>query len=599
MSAGTARSGATLVEPARAGQLSNVIKTLTAQFAVLFQERETRKNLGPFLKFLLFLFLVMVGFSVIFHFLMWNVEGQRHSWFSGFYWVLVTMSTLGFGDIVFTSDVGRLFSVVVIFSGVVLLLIVLPFFFLNAVALPWIRASLRIRAPREVPDDMAGHVIMAGDDSVARALAERLEAFGIPHVMIEPDAERAARGAADGHSVLWGEFDAVETFQRAHIERARMVLANRDDVTNTNLILTVRELSDRIPIVSIAASQDSVDVMELAGATHALPLRRQLGEQLAGRVNAGHAEVHEIGRVRDLVVAEFPVHHTPLAGKTVRETRLRELFGISMVGIWENARLIPVRPDHRLSDQCVPVVVGTEAQMAELNEVLYIYDTNWHPVIVMGGGTVGSAAIESLKKRGVPVHLVEKDPRVAREAEGIADRVFVGDAAHRELLEEAGIMEAPAVLLTTNDDATNVYLAVYCRRLNPELRIISRVTHQRNVASIRRAGADLVLSYDALGVETLTALARKRPLVLLGEGVELIEVHTPTALVGLTLAQAGIGARTGLNVVAIEVGEGPATELLRAPGAETILQENTRLILIGPAEGKAAFEEAFGAIKLS
>lgn len=575
-----------------------MIKTLAAQFTVLFQERDTRKNLRPFLGFLVFLFVVMLGFAAVFHVLMWSVEGQRHSWFSGFYWVLVTMSTLGFGDIVFESDVGRLFSVVVILSGVVLLLIVLPFFFLNAVALPWIRASLRIRAPREVGADMAGHVIMAGDDSVARALADRLDSFGIPHVMLEPDAERAARAGEDGKSVIWGEVDSIETFQRAHVERARMVFANRDDVTNTNLILTVRDLSDTVPIVAVAASEDSVDVMELAGATHALPLRRQLGEQLAGRVNAGHAEVHEIGRVRDLVVAEFPVHNTPLAGKTVKETRLRELFGISMVGIWENAELRPVRPDRTLSDQCVPVVVGTEAQMAELNEVLYIYDTNWNPVLVMGGGTVGQAATEALKKRGVPVHLVERDPTVARRMEGVADKVFVGDAANRQLLEEAGIMQAPAVLLTTNDDATNVYLAVYCRRLNPELRIISRVTHQRNVASIRRAGADLVLSYDALGVETLSALARKRPIVLLGEGVELMEAQTPKALVGKTLADAGIGARTGLNVVAIEQGSGSEAALLRSPGADTVLEADTRLILIGPAEGKSAFEEAFGALEL-
>jgi voltage-gated potassium channel len=575
-----------------------VFKTLFAQIAVLFRERETRKNLKPFLGFLIFVFVVMLGFAGIFHFLMWAVEGQRHSWLSGFYWVLVTMSTLGFGDIVFTTDVGRFFSVVVILTGVVLLLIVLPFVFLNAIALPWVRASLRVRAPREVGPEMAGHVILAGEDSVALALSERLDAFGIPHVMLEPDAERAARLAEDRRAVMWGEVDALETWERAHVERARLVVANRDDVTNTNLILTVRDLSDTVPIVAIAASEDSVDVMELAGATHALPLRRQLGEQLAGRVNAGHAEVHEIGRVRDLVVAELPVHNTPLAGKTVRDTRLRELFGISIVGIWENAELRPVRPERILSDQCVPVIVGTEAQMTELNEVLYIYDTNWNPVIVMGGGTVGRAAIETLKKRGVPVHLVERNPEVARGLEGIADEVFIGDAAHRDLLEAAGIMQAPAVVLTTNDDATNVYLAVYCRRLNPDLRIISRVTHQRNVASIRRAGADLVLSYDALGVETLSALVRERPVVLLGEGVELLEVRTPKSIVGKSLAEAGIGARTGLNVVGIEAGEDEGATLLRSPGATTVLEANTRLILIGPAEGRVAFEEAFGSLDL-
>ena len=48
----------------------------------------------------------------------------------------------------------------------------------------------------------------------------------------------------------------------------------------------------------------------------------------------------------------------------------------------------------------------------------------------------------------------------------------------------AGILEAASVLLTTNDDAMNIYLAVYCRRLNPNLRIVSRITHERNVEAI-------------------------------------------------------------------------------------------------------------------
>ena len=48
----------------------------------------------------------------------------------------------------------------------------------------------------------------------------------------------------------------------------------------------------------------------------------------------------------------------------------------------------------------------------------------------------------------------------------------------------------------------NIYLAVYCRRLKPDLRIVSRITHERNVEAIHRAGADFVLSYTSLGAET-------------------------------------------------------------------------------------------------
>ncbi len=567
-----------------------MIKTLGAQLAVLLQERETRKNLGPFLRFLAFLVVVMVAYAALFQLLMRSVEGQEHSWISGFYWVLVTMSTLGFGDIVFHTDLGRSFSALVLFSGVVLLLVILPFLFLNYVAAPWLQASLRLQAPREVPDDMEGHVVIAGDDSLVPGLVRRLDGFGIRHVLIEPDPERAARRASDGASVLTGDVDATDTYERAHVERACLVLANMDDITNTNVVLTVRDVADGVPVAAIASSEDSVDILELAGATHVLPLRRQLGEQLAGRVNAGHAEVHEIGRIRDLIVAEFAVQNTPLAGKTVRETRLRELLGLSMVGVWEHAELRAVHPDYRLTEQCVPVVVGTADQMQELNELLYIYDTNWSPVLVIGGGKVGRSATRALQRRGVKVHLIERKEELADRWKDLPDRMIVGDAANRSLLEEAGLHEAPAVLLTTNDDATNVYLTVYCRKLNPELRIVSRVTHQRNIASIRRAGADLVLSYDSLGVETVTALARGRPLVLLGEGVELLEVRTPESLVGRTLGESGIGARTGLNVVALEVGG----EVVQTPGAGSALPGRSRLIMVGSRKAGEAFRATFG-----
>ena len=567
-----------------------VIKTLGTQLTVLLREKETRKDLAPFLKFLVFLLLVMLAYSGVFQFLMRTVEGQTHSWISGFYWVLVTMSTLGFGDIVFHTDLGRTFSIFVLFSGVVLLLIVLPYIFLNYVAIPWLQASLRLQAPREVKDALTGHVILTGDDTLVQGTIRRLENLGIPYLMVEPDADRAGRLASEGVSVIFGEVDAKDTFERAHVERARLVLANLDDVTNTSVILTVRDVSDSVPIMAIASSDDAVDVMELAGANHVAPLRRQLGEQLAGRLNAGHAETHEIGRVHGLIVAEFPVHNTPLAGKTVRETRLRELLGLSMVGIWENAELQPVTPDHRLSDQSVPVVVGTEAQMAELNELLYIYDTNWNPVLVMGGGKVGRAATQALRRRGIRVHLVEKNEALARKLEPLADKVFAGDAANRELLEEAGLHDAPAVLLTTNDDATNVYLTVYCRRLNPDLRIVSRVTRARNIASMKRAGADLVLSYDSLGIETISSVAQGRPLVLLGEGVELLEITVPRTLEGKTLGESGIGARTGLNVVALEI----ESEIVQAPGARDVLAPGSRLIMVGSRKGADAFHEVFG-----
>jgi hypothetical protein len=108
------------------------------------------------------------------------------------------------------------------------------------------------------------------------------------------------------------------------------------------------------------------------------------------------------------------------------------------------------------------------------------------------------------------------------------------------------------VLLTTNDEAMNIYLAVYCRKLNPDLRIVSRITHERNVEAIHRAGADFVLSYTSLGVDSIMSLVNGDATVMLGEGVRLFEVRVPSFLAGQPLSKTGIGSRTGLSVVAIE-----------------------------------------------
>ena len=69
-----------------------------------------RHNMRLLSRFLLTLTGMVIVFTIVFHTLMaW--EGQEHSWLTGFYWSFTVMSTLGFGDITFQSDIGRIFSI--------------------------------------------------------------------------------------------------------------------------------------------------------------------------------------------------------------------------------------------------------------------------------------------------------------------------------------------------------------------------------------------------------------------------------------------------------------------------------------------------------
>ncbi len=567
------------------------MKTVGSHLATMFEEPGTRgRRAMPFLKYLLVLTVVVLLYGWLFHVIMaW--EGQDHTWFTGVYWALTVMSTLGFGDITFHTDLGRVFSTVVLLTGVLMLLIILPFLFIRVVYAPWLeqRNRSRLRQLQSVPRAARDHVLICSKDPIALGLVRRLKLAGVPAWVIEPEPDTAMRLEDANVPVVYGDIDAPDTYRRAGADRASMVLANASDTVNSNIVLTVRELSSSVSIAAVADQSDSIDILELSGATHVLPLKQRLGEHLANRVSAGIERATVIGRFHDLELAEFPVHNTPLQGKTIRECGLREHLGITIVGVWEAGRLEPAHPDRKLTAHCVPIVIGSRAQVQALNELLVIYDANPNPVLIIGGGRVGRAAARALARREIPVHIVERDPSLAPKLEGIADSYSIGDAADRTVLDAAGIAETPSVLLTTHDDAMNIYLTIYCRRLNPEARTITRATHERNVQAIRRAGADFVLSYSSFGVQTVLSLVQERELVVLGEGVDLFHVPLPGSLAGKTLSEARIGERTGLNVIGVQENGGIATDL----SVERRLADRCTLITLGSAEQRERFAETY------
>ncbi|HWI16339.1 MAG TPA: NAD-binding protein [Vicinamibacterales bacterium] len=531
----------------------------------------------------------MTAYAFLFHVIKLQVENEPHSWVTGFYWTLVVMTTLGFGDITFTSDIGRIFSIIVLLSGVVFLLVMLPFLFIRLFYAPWLEARVRLRAPRELPPGMRDHVIIAEYDAIAAGLAERLTAERIPYVVIEPDPGRAGQLFGDRISVLAGENDNRFTYERAGAPVARMVLANCEDTTNTNITLTVREVAPDVAIVAIVEEQDSVDILQLSGATSVLALKHQLGDYLANRIETGRPEAHVVGEFRGLQIAELPARDTPFTGKSVRETKLRQQTGLSVVGFWERGKLRPAYPDTQIQPDSVLVVAGTGPQVTTLNALLPDRGDSSTPVLVIGAGKVGQAAARALKKKGLPVHAIDRTDSALAPLADEVDAVFAGDAADRELLDRAGIFNARSVLLTTNEDAMNIYLAVYCRRLNRDLRIVSRITHERNLEAIHRAGADFVLSYTTLGIEAVMSVLRGHPPVLLGEGVELFFVPVPSSLAGRPLRESGIGSRTGLSVVALQQGERLSTSLT----SETLLPADAHLLMLGSHEQRGMFDDVF------
>lgn len=564
------------------------MKFLATQVTYFLSQNQSRQNIKALAKYLFYLFFVITVFSVLFHFLM-AYEGRDYSWITGLYWTLTVMSTLGFGDITFTSDLGRLFSVVVLISGIVLLLIMLPFAFIRFFYAPWLEAQIHTQVPRAVPPDTKDHVIICHYDSIAPNLIKRLNHNQIPYFVIEPDAAKAAELLQSGVSVIHGYVDSRTCFDRVAVKKARMVFANGADTTNTNTILTVRETAPEVPVAATAEAIDSIDILELSGATHVLPLKRILGEHLANRISIGNKRAHVVGRFGDWTAVEFTIHDTPISGLEIRETQIREQTGVNIIGVWERGHLTPAAPDKLLSDFSVPVGVGTKEQIEKLEEMLKVENPSSDAVLILGGGKVGRSVGIALKKKNLKVYMVELKEEMRGIIGDIPDRLVIGDAADCENLFRAGLREVPLVILSTNQDEVNIYLSIYCRRLKPDIRIVSRITHTRNLEAIHRAGADFVLSYAPLGAEWIMSLLQGREPVILGEGVEFFTVKLPPNMANKTLEQSRIGSLTGMIVLAVETKD----ETIANPPPDTILPKNSKMNILGTTEQLQEFKRIF------
>lgn len=560
------------------------MKALTAVVTSFLESRTSRSNLLALLKLLGVLVLLIAIFSTSFHYLM-AYERQDHSWMTGIYWTLTVMTTLGFGDITFESDLGRAFSAVVMVTGVMFLLVLLPFTFIEFFYAPWMKAQARAQAPRELPPEVSRHVLLTRHGPIAKYLIKLLRRHHYDYYLLAPTLAEALELHEQNVPVVLGEFNDPETYRRLRVPHAAMVVSTRNDIINTNVAFTVREVSAEVPVVATATSDSGRDALELAGASKVLQLEHMMGQTLARRVIDRDATAHLIGELDGLHIAEASVAGTPLVGRSIADSGLRAETGVSVVGFWDHGVFKPVQPESKLETNSIIVLAGTPQQIENYNRRINCRDTGESFVVIIGSGRVGRATAVALTERKIKWHIIEQlservqDPRHAT----------VGDAAKLEVMVAAGVRQASSVLITTHDDDTNIFLTILYRRLRPNLQIITRCASEPNVQTLHRAGADLVLSYASMGANTIFNELRGSDSLLLAEGVNLFPVRLPDSLAGRTIRDSSIRPETGCTIIAV----GPRDQREINPSPDTVLQPATEILLVGTLEAEERFYERF------
>ena len=215
-----------------------------------------------------------------------------------------------------------------------------------------------------MPEGTKGHVILTGCDPVTIALAEKLRQYHHDYAIVIEDLQKAMEYQDLDFQVVVGELGNPLTYRKLRVEDAALVVANADDMTNTNIAFTVREISRTVTVVANADNDDSVDILELAGSTHVFQFTKMLGQSLARRVLGTTTRANVIGKFESFLIAEAPAMRTPLVGKTLSETRIRVETGCNVIAICDqNTTSTNPDPSYRIKEKDELILIGpTEAE---------------------------------------------------------------------------------------------------------------------------------------------------------------------------------------------------------------------------------------------
>ena len=562
------------------------MKEIIQSIPSVFKQRSKKKNVARFLRFGLVLVLFVFCYMQVYAKLMSEeLGGVEIGWVEAFYWVLTTMSTLGYGDITFSGDSGRLFSMIVMFTGVFYLFIVLPFVFMEFLYKPFMEYQTGARVARRFEPVKQKHVILTHYDSISHVLMDKLTHFGYPFVLIVSNIKEALRLHDMGFPIMVGNLDENETFVDASIENAAMVVTTDEDIRNVNIAFRARDSSPDLTIVSTCNKTTSEEVLSLAGATHVIRPAQQMGRFLSRRICCTDNATHIIGSFDEVLIAEATIHGTPLVGQNLRDAMLRESYGVNVVGMWERGHFELPNPSTMLNNHTVLLLAGTEETFANYDKDFGSLKTNNAPVIIIGAGRVGRETAKALDEGNISYRVIESDEKKA----SMVSNCILGDASDKSVLERAGINKSPALIITSHDDETNVYLTIYGRKLRPDIQIITRAFVHRNIEPLHRAGADFVMSQDHMGANTIFNLLNRAEILMVTEGLDVFSQATPKSLVGVKVKDCKITEKTGCSIVAIKGDSGT----IITPSPENKFSENGEIILIGDETAEKSFESKF------
>ncbi|WP_369997996.1 TrkA family potassium uptake protein [Winogradskyella sp.] len=298
-----------------------------------------------------------------------------YTWIDAIYMTVITITTVGFGEVNPLDTEAKIFTIFLILSSVVIV------GFAISIITEYILSrnnfeDLKQRKMQKKIDAMTDHIIICGYGRNGKQAAKKLLDYNKQFVVIERNKDIIERFNEDDVPFVFGNANEDEVLYEAGIERAStLICALPNDADNLFVVLSARQINNQMTIISRASEETSYNKLKLAGANNVILPDRIGGDHMASLVVIPDLVefIDNLGIVgeRNINVEEVKVEqlYNVSEVRTIRDLDLRQKTGCTVIGFKDAKGDYVVNPE--ASTKLVPgskiIVLGRPEQIERLN----------------------------------------------------------------------------------------------------------------------------------------------------------------------------------------------------------------------------------------
>jgi voltage-gated potassium channel len=330
-----------------------------------------RKKIYTAIFLLVFLLFVgILGFKIM----------SNYTWVDAVYMTVITITTVGFGEVQPLDDNAKIFTIFLILTSVIILgyaITVITEYILSKNNFE----ELKQRKMQKKIDGFKDHIIICGYGRNGKQAAEKLLAYDKSFVVIEKDKDRMEKFQNEMVPFVLGNANEDEVLQQAGIERAStLISALPNDADNLFVVLSARQINSSLNIISRASQETSYKKLKLAGADNVILPDRIGGDHMASLVVVPDLiefidNLSIVGK-SNINIEEIPVEklYDASSAKTIKDLDLRRKTGCNVIG-YKDANgeyLVNPEADLELAPNSKIIVLGRPEQIHKLNSLYNI-----------------------------------------------------------------------------------------------------------------------------------------------------------------------------------------------------------------------------------